>query len=121
MSKILSIDYGTKTIGLASAINKVPMPIGNLENDGDLRFKLMGIIAQHNIETILIGFPKNELIQEKINQFIKTLQLMFEWEIIKVDENYTSVQAQAITWSTGKHIATDTLSAMELINRYFKK
>ena len=39
-------------------------------------------------------------------------------EIIRIDENYTSVQAQAITGEVGKHIAHDTLAAIEIINRY---
>ena len=78
----------------------------------------MGIIAEHKVHIILVGFPKNEMMQIKINQFIKTLGMMFEGEIIRIDENYSSVQAQAITWSIGKHVANDTLSAMELISRY---
>ena len=41
-----------------------------------------------------------------------------ELEIIKIDENNTSVQAQAITWESKKHVAHDTLAAMEIINRY---
>lgn len=75
----------------------MPMPLGNLDNNGDLRFKLMGIIAENSIQTILVGFPKNEMMQHKINQFIKTLAMMFEGNIIRIDENYSSVQAQAIT------------------------
>lgn len=114
----LAIDYGTKTIGLAHYNGSIALPLGNIDNDGDMWFNIMGIVAQHNIATIIVGFPKNTDMQTIINKFINTLQYMFEWTITKIDENYTSVQAQAITESTGKHIANDTLAAMELINRY---
>jgi RNase H-fold protein (predicted Holliday junction resolvase) len=54
-----------------------------------------------------------------IDKFIKTLQIMDDWlEIIRIDENYTSVQAQAITGEVWKHVAHDTLAAIEIINRY---
>lgn len=119
--KILSIDYGTKQIGLAYCNHEdIPLPMGNIDNDGDMRFTLMGIIAQHQSKIILVGYPKHEGMRIHIDKFIKTLLVMdSELEIIRIDENYSSVQAQAITWETGKHIAHDTLAAIEIMNRYF--
>lgn len=118
---IIAIDYGTKTLWLAYCGNeKIPLPLGNIENNGDLWFSLMGTIAQHKANIILVGYPKNEDMRIHIDKFIKTLQIMdHTLEIIRIDENYTSVQAQAITWESKKHIAHDTLASMELINRYF--
>lgn len=118
---ILSIDYGTKQIGLAYCNNEnIPLPLGNIDNDSDLRFTLMGIIAQRQSKIILVGYPKHEGMRIHIDKFIKTLLIMDgELEIIRIDENYSSVQAQAITWETGKHIAHDTLAAIEIMNRYF--
>lgn len=117
---ILSIDYGTKQIGLAYCNHEyIPLPIGNIDNNGDMRFTLMGNIAQHRSEIILVGYPKHEWMRLHIDKFIKTLQIMDNTlEIIRIDENYTSVQAQAITGEVGKHIAHDTLAAIEIINRY---
>lgn len=117
---ILSIDYGTKHIGLAYCNHEnIPLPIGNIDNNGDMWFTLMGNIAQHRSQIILVGYPKHEWMRVHIDKFIKTLQIMdHALEIIRIDENYTSVQAQAITGETGKHIAHDTLAAIEIINRY---
>lgn len=117
---ILSIDYGTKQIGLAYCNHEdIPLPIGNIDNNGDMRFSLMGNIAQYRSRIILVGYPKHEGMRVHIDKFIKTLQIMdTALEIIRIDENYTSVQAQAITWESGKHIAHDTLAAIEIINRY---
>ncbi len=120
---ILSIDFGTKQWGLA--LRKpwsIPIPVGNIANDGDLWFSLMGLIAEHRVQIILIGYPKNLVIRAHIDQAIKTLEMMDDTlEIIRVDENYTSVQAQAITGETGKHIAHDTLAAIEILNRYLQE
>ena len=58
----------------------------------------MGQIAHKQAKLILVGYPKNEEMRTKIDKFIQTLLIMdSELEIIKIDENYTSVQAQAIT------------------------
>lgn len=120
---IISIDYGTKQLGLAYCNDQgIPLPLGNLENDWDLWFSLMGQIAHKQAKLILVGYPKNEEMRTKIDKFIQTLLIMdSELEIIKIDENYTSVQAQAITWESKKHVAHDTLAAMEIINRYHNK
>lgn len=117
---ILAIDFGTKQWWLAFYQPwSIPLPLGNLVNDGNVRFSLMGIIAQYKIATILIGYPKNQSIRTHIDQIIKTLMIIDAWlEVITIDENYTSVQAQVITWTTGKHIAHDTLAAIEIINRF---
>lgn len=115
---ILAIDYGTKILGVAHYNDILPLPLGNIENNGDMRFTLMGLIAEKKISSILVGFPKHPIMQEHINKFIKTLQMMFEGEVLKVNEDYSSVQAQVITWELKKHVAHDTLAAMELINRY---
>ena len=82
----------------------------------------MGQIAYKQAKLILVGYPKDEGMRAKIDKFIQTLLIMdSELEIIKIDENYTSVQAQAITGEVKKHVAHDTLAAMELINRYQNK
>lgn len=120
---LVSIDYGTKTLGLAHiSNNSIPLPLGNIDNDENLWFSLMGILAQRQAKTVLIGYPNNQGMRDKIDNFIKNLQIMDnELNIIRIDENYTSVQAQAITWESKKHVAHDTLAAMELINRYLNQ
>ncbi|HNG97604.1 MAG TPA: Holliday junction resolvase RuvX [Candidatus Absconditabacterales bacterium] len=114
----LSIDYGTKTLGLGLWTGSIPLPLGNIDNNGMMRFSLMGLIGERRPTTILIGYPKHELMRSHIDHFIKTLQTMYEGTILRIDENYTSIQAQARTGVSGKHSAHDTLSAMELIERF---
>ncbi|HCY21327.1 TPA: hypothetical protein DIC40_05805 [Patescibacteria group bacterium] len=83
-------------LGLAKVSLKenVIFPIGYLQNDGDLYFTLAGIIAQEKISQIVVGLPNKELaIQEKIQAFVKKLQMFVEIPVEYVGEDYTSVEA----------------------------
>jgi len=131
---ILGIDWGSKYVGLAyiQSSSGIILPIGYLLNTGSLFFELAGILQKQNIGTVVLGWPKHQVnIQEKIQRFIKNLQLLSgEEELIieKIDEDYTSVQAGEIVSSTynkqhgfKKNPAEDTISAMIILERWMKK
>lgn len=101
-AKILAIDFGTKTIGLAISDNdnKFAIPYCEIKNDNKMFDEILEIISFENIKTIIIGFPKTEnnyvsqrhaLIEEfkqklhdKINDDIK---------VFFVDESYSTQNA----------------------------
>jgi RNase H-fold protein (predicted Holliday junction resolvase) len=62
-------------------------------------FELANIIEQYKINKIVIGRPKRQKdIQEKITKFINELSFVYpNMKIVKIDEDYTSVQASAET------------------------
>ena len=120
---ILGIDYWTKYIWLAKKDTKhdVIMPIWYIQNDGWTMFELSNIIEQYNIKKIVIWWPtKQKDMQEKIDRFIKELQIIYpDMDIIKVDEDYTSVEANATTWNFKKKAwEEDTIAAMKILERY---
>ena len=120
---ILWIDYGTKYIWLAKKDTKhnVIIPVGYIQNDGWTMFELSNIIEQYNIKKIVIWWPtKQKDMQEKIDRFIKELNIIYpDMEIIKVDEDYTSVEANATTWNFKKKAwEEDTIAAMKILERY---
>jgi hypothetical protein len=82
--------------------------LANIDNNGDLRFTLMGNHRSTSVSGLSWwAIPKHEGMRTHIDKFIKTLLMMDgALEIIRIDENYSSVQAQAITGETGKHVAT---------------
>jgi len=119
---IIWIDYGTKYIGIAKKDTKhnVIMPVGYIQNDGWTMFELSNIIEQYQIKKIIIGWPtKQKNIQEKIDRFIKEIQIIYpQMEIIKVDEDYTSVEAAAQTGEFKKaRWKEDTIAAMKILER----
>ncbi len=119
---IIWIDYWTKYIGIAKKDTKhnVIMPVGYIQNDGWTMFELSNIIEQYQIKKIVMGWPtKQKNIQEKIDRFIKEIQIIYpQMEIVKVDEDYTSVEAAAQTWEFKKaRWKEDTIAAMKILER----
>lgn len=72
----------------------------------------------------MVGWPaKQKDIQEKITAFMKSLNYIIEnreIEIQLVEEDYTSVQSGEIISNFKKNAATDTVSAMLILERGLK-
>lgn len=123
---ILGIDRGSKYIWLAYALggSEVVFPIGYILNDKMMYFNIAGIIEKHNIGKIMLGRPaKQKDIQEKITAFMKSLNYIIEnreIEIQLVEEDYTTVQSGDIISNFKKNAATDTVSAMLILERGLK-
>ena len=119
---IVAIDRGRKTIGLAyQGKTSIIMPLGTLTNDPDALRSLAGIIAQKAPSVIVIGLPAQErAIKASIKKFGAMLQSIVDPEITLhyINEDYSSVQAGAITGVYTKDHSTDTLAAMTILQNY---
>lgn len=125
VNNILWVDWGSKYIWLAyiSDGTTVINPIWSLMNDGNLFFSIWDVLTRYKIKKIIIGYPKNEEeIQKKIDNFIEQLKFIVldEVKIEKIDEDYTSIEAWAVTWDFKKNEAEDTLSAIKILERWRK-
>lgn len=117
---ILWIDYWTKYIWLAKKDNNFIMPIWYIINDWGLIFNLSDIIERYKITSIVIWWPKKQKnMQEKIDKFIKELNLVYpKIKIKKIDEDYTSVEASATSWTFSEDKwKEDTIAAMKILER----
>lgn len=119
---ILWIDYGTKYIWLAKKDQKhnLIMPIGYVNNDASTIYELANIIERYKITEIVIWRPsKQKNIQEKIDKFLKEMEFVYpQMKIKKIDEDYTSVEAAALTWKFDKDKGReDTIAAMKILER----
>jgi len=87
-------------------------------------FNVAGIIEKHNVGKIMLGRPaKQEDIQKKIQAFMKSLGYIIEHreiEIQLIEEDYTTVQSGDIISNFKKNAATDTVSAMLILERGLK-
>lgn len=121
---ILGVDRGSKYIWLARLAEgeTTPVPVGYLENDGMAFYNIGEHIMRYNVSTIVIGYPKKqEDIQKRIDKFIKDLSFIIDPEktqIVKIDEDYTTVQAGEIVSNFKKNVASDTVSAMVILDRW---
>ena len=124
---ILGIDRGSKYIGLAySPTNSdIIFPVGYLMNDQMIYFHIADLIQRHKVKTIVVGRPsKQKDIQESITKFMNSLNYIIEKDEITietVEEDYTSVESWEIISNFKKNEATDTVSAMLILERWKKK
>ncbi len=91
----LAIDYGTKRIGLATAVNGVISPISPIKNDNSLIDNLRQIINEYQIDKIYVGISEGEFAQ-KTRKFVEKLRLMVELDIEFVEEAVSTIEADEI-------------------------
>jgi len=108
VSKIVSIDYGTKRVGVAisDSSRKIAFALDTINNELIISY-LQDLLTKEKISTIVVGSPKNLVnkdndISKEVNSFINTLSHKFSHiNIEKYDERFTSVIAKKIILSSG--------------------
>ncbi len=92
--KILSVDYGTKRIGLAYSVSKFAMRYKIIKSDID---ELINIFKKEKFDMMLVGLPLNEdLSDSKMALFIKEIFESKKFESIKI-EYVNEVMSSRIT------------------------
>ena len=83
MSKIISIDYGTKRVGVAisDSSRKIAFALETISNKLIISY-LQELLAKEEISTIVVGSPKNlngkdNGISNEVQSFINTLNQKF--------------------------------------------
>ena len=105
--RILAIDYGTKRIGIAVSdpMRIIARSVVTLSNTPKLFDELRTLIAQYQIEIIVIGNPltlkgEKSFAAREVEKFISSLREIFNGKIVLFDERFTSVQANNILLET---------------------
>jgi len=124
----LSIDYGTKVIGLAAG-EIIPKGLGTLENN-DKTIEHIAILCQeHDIGMIIIGMPirnagEEGTISPKIRDFAQRLANKTKIPVYFEPEQFTSVEATRIIQETGEKIEKekiDELSAILILEQFIQR
>jgi RNase H-fold protein (predicted Holliday junction resolvase) len=93
-------------------------------NDQMIFFHIGDMLTRYNVRKIMIGRPaKQQDVQQKIIAFMQNLDYIIdknEVTIEKVEEDYTSVQSGEIVSNFKKNAASDTVSAMLILERGLK-
>ncbi len=101
-NKLLGIDFGTKTIGIAisDSNNKFAVPYCEIPNNSKSLKEIHEIVKDEKIGRIILGFPKmnNDYVSERhelIKEFKNNLEIELknEIEIILEDESYSTKSA----------------------------
>ncbi|RAX55342.1 Holliday junction resolvase RuvX [Helicobacter sp. 16-1353] len=123
---MIAIDFGLKRIGIAQNCNGVIIPLKPIirKNRNQAANDLDKILYEKNTKILVIGVANDEM-QSRIKHF--TTLLKFKGEIVFVDENLTSQEAENLinnrdnSHTLRKNGVIDSLSAMIIMQRYLDK
>jgi len=125
--KVLSIDWGSKRIGLAlgDAHLKLVIPLKPIDNDGRVFDKILERVRQHKVDLILLGLPLTPSGREgqralEVREFAKRLQELLPKNVALEfwDERYTTEEALRLAGNKKKEFK-DSLSAYVILNEFF--
>ena len=91
----LSIDYGSKRIGLAISIQGIIQPLCVVKNDSNFFSQLQKIISDYKIDKIFIGISQGEF-AVRTQKFVDELKNMIILPIETVEEAVSTIEADQI-------------------------
>jgi len=124
-SNFLSLDVGERRVGVAIAnvVARLPRPLVTLDNTEQIWQEIAGLIAEHDVETLVVGLPRN-LSGEDTAQttYVRDFAAKIEGiEIAFQDEALTSRKAENELQQRGKPFAKgdiDALAATYILEDY---
>jgi putative holliday junction resolvase len=130
-SSILALDVGERRIGIAvaSRVAKLASPVGFIENDETVYAKVQQLIAEHQADELVVGYPRNmsgdpTAQTEYVEAFVATLSSHIPLPIALQDESLTSHRAEHELQARGKPYAKgdiDALAATYILEDYLKQ
>jgi len=133
MTRVLSVDYGTRRLGLAISdpgriIAQPYRMIANKDRDTTLA-EIAEVVRSKEVGEIVMGFPLNDdgsegTLCSVIRDFSRDLSSRTGLEIHFQDEAYTSLMAEDILREGGRHITkngdVDRLAAQIILREYLQ-
>ncbi|AEM68930.1 Holliday junction resolvase RuvX [Mycoplasma putrefaciens] len=114
MKKVIALDVGSKTIGLAYSSGIIASPLSTIrfdEWDFDQAIeKLAPFLNQYQPEIIVFGYPKNmnntigeraRMVDHVIELFLKKYSNYSDQQITRIDERRTTAMAKNIMIQAG--------------------
>ncbi|MEL7430985.1 MAG: Holliday junction resolvase RuvX [Chlamydiota bacterium] len=134
MTRILSIDYGKKRIGLAITDERriMALPLETISTGKSHQESVKNLAkatSQYSILEIVLGLPLLPNGQEspmsvEVRAFAKTLEAQTKWPVEFFDERFTSIRAHQELASFSRKKRTpklDETSALILLQDYLEK
>lgn len=133
--RVIGLDYGTKTVGVAISdeTKLIAQPLVTIERKQANKLRqtyaaIERIIAEQNVELIVLGYPKNmnntegERV-EATKEFKEALERRTGLEVVLVDERLTTVEANRILEDTGVAVSArkehiDKMAAAIILQNY---
>ncbi len=109
----LSIDYGSKKIGIAISTQGIIQPFSVVKNDSNFLSYLKNVISENKIEKIFVGVSEG-LFAQKTLEFVKHLKQNFSLPIETVEEAVSTIEADEI-YLTNKKSKKDYKNKIDAI------
>ncbi len=129
MPNYISLDVGTKRIGVAFADSTVPiaMPVRTLIVDGTEVNEVRRLVKDKSIDTVVVGYPRNQsgdsTAQTKVSEdFAKQISSLAPIEF--QDESLTSVLAEDRLKADGRpydKADVDSMAAAIILQDYLER
>lgn len=133
--RVLGLDFGSKTVGVAVSdpllLTAQGLEIIRRERPSKLRrtlARLEQLVKEYQVEKIVLGYPRNMNDTEgercqKTKEFQELLQSRMGLEVILWDERLTTVEAHAVMTETGvrrerRRDYVDEIAAMLILQGY---
>jgi putative Holliday junction resolvase len=119
---VLALDFGLKRIGVAVGESELrtahPLPAIAAPGFDDIR----KLLAEWRPAQIVIGLPVAEQgehpLAKKVERFARQLEGRFRLPVARVDERFTSVEAESRLRGT-KNKSVDSVAAQLILEQYF--
>ena len=107
----LSIDYGSKRIGLAYTVNNIIFTLPQISNDDKTIINLQKIITNHKINKVFIGLSQGKF-AINTNIFVNLLKTKINIPTETIEEAVSTIEAHKLK---SKNI--DSVAAAIILNR----
>lgn len=117
----LSIDYGSKRIGLAYSQDGFIFTLPAINNDSSVFIKLQSVVSQYSINQIFVGLSEGDF-ATKTKKFVSILRQKINLPIETVEEAVSTIEADSIFNNNKKNSKKykeniDSISAAIILRR----
>jgi putative holliday junction resolvase len=132
--RVMGIDYGTKTIGLAVSdeLHLTVRPLTTVRRGkktyAQVVAEICALIAEHEVGTLAVGLPLNmdgtrSEMTARVESFVNDLRAQLTIPIVLVDERLTSYEAEQILRAMGvgereRRARSDEYAAVLILQDY---
>jgi putative holliday junction resolvase len=123
----LAFDFGTRRIGVASgnSITREATPLTALDARGDAAFSAIAkLIDEWQPALLVVGVPRHpdgqpHEVTAQAERFARRLEGRFRLSVVRVDERYSTVEAESRKVGQGGRADLDARSAAVILEQYF--
>jgi putative transcription antitermination factor YqgF len=98
----LSIDYGSKRIGIAISTDGLIEPLAVVPNDSNFLKYFNQTISEYKIKKVFVGVSEG-LFAQKTLEFVEFIKKNISLPVETVEESVSTIEAQSIFKANKKH------------------